>query len=92
MRGAFMWRMGCGFLVFVILVVAFFSLVAWVIGAVTSGDPPWVAVVLTGVFVLVVLAVEGPHLILDPRLIAEPSHRGTPLSCSRRAIFAGSLC
>ena len=56
MRGAFMWRMGCGFLVFVILVVAFFSLVAWVIGAVTSGDPPWVAVVLTGVFVLVVLA------------------------------------
>ena len=37
MRGAFMWRMGCGFLFFVIMIGAFFALVAWVIGAVTSG-------------------------------------------------------
>ena len=51
-----MWRVGCGFVFFVIMVVAFFALVAWVIGAVTSGDPPWVAVVLIGIVVLFLLS------------------------------------
>jgi signal transduction histidine kinase len=56
MRGHFMWRVGCGFFFFVIMVVAFFAVLAWVIGAVTSGDPPWVAVVLIGILVLVLLS------------------------------------
>ncbi|HET9497983.1 MAG TPA: HAMP domain-containing sensor histidine kinase [Candidatus Limnocylindria bacterium] len=56
MRGHFMWRVGCGFFFFVIFVVAFFALLAWVIGAVTSGDPPWVAVVLIGILVLFLLS------------------------------------
>ena len=56
MRGHFMWRIGCGFFFFVILVVAFIALLSWVIGAVTSGDPPWVAVVLLGIFVLFLLS------------------------------------
>ena len=55
-RGHFMWRVGCGFFFFVILVVAFFALLSWVIGAVTSGDPPWVAVILLGIFVLFLLS------------------------------------
>jgi signal transduction histidine kinase len=56
MRYRFMWRVGCGFFFFVIIVVAFFALVAWVIGAVTSGDPPWVAVLLIGLLVLFLLS------------------------------------
>jgi signal transduction histidine kinase len=56
MRYRFMWRVGCGFFFFVILVVAFFAMVAWVIGAVTSGDPPWVAVLLIGILVLLLLS------------------------------------
>jgi signal transduction histidine kinase len=56
MRYRFMWRVGCGFFFFVIMVVAFFALVAWVIGAVTGGDPPWVAVLLIGILVLFLLS------------------------------------
>ncbi len=56
MRGHFMWRIGCGIFFFVILVVAFIALLSWVIGAITSGDPPWVAVVLLGIFVLFLLS------------------------------------
>jgi signal transduction histidine kinase len=56
MRGHFMWRVGCGFFFFVIMVVAFFAVLAWVIGAITSGDPPWVAVLLIGILVLVLLS------------------------------------
>jgi signal transduction histidine kinase len=56
MRYRFMWRVGCGFFFFVIVVVAFFALIAWVIGAVTSGDPPWVAVLLIGILVLFLLS------------------------------------
>jgi signal transduction histidine kinase len=56
MRGHFMWRVGCGIFFFVILVVAFLALLSWVIGAVSGGDPPWVAVVLLGIFVLFLLS------------------------------------
>jgi two-component system sensor histidine kinase BaeS len=56
MRYRFMWRVGCGFVFFVVMVVAFFALVAWVIGAVTSGEPQWVGVVLWGILLLFVLS------------------------------------
>jgi signal transduction histidine kinase len=56
MRGHFMWRIGCGLFFFVIVVVAFIALLSWVIGAVTSGDPPWLAVVLLAIFVLFLLS------------------------------------
>jgi signal transduction histidine kinase len=56
MRGHFMWRIGCGLFFFVILVVAFVALLTWVISAVSSGDPPLVAVVLIAIFVLFLLS------------------------------------
>jgi signal transduction histidine kinase len=62
MRGRFMRRMGCFFLVMIIVFASVVTLLAWLIGsALGAGQPPAIAI-LIGLFVLFVLASLGRRL------------------------------
>jgi len=59
MRGRFMWRMGCFFLLMMVIVLSLVALVAWLIGGAigTAGGP--LPQILIGLLVLFVLAMVG---------------------------------
>jgi len=59
MRGGFMWRIGCFFVLMVVVLVSVVAILAWLISNAVGGSEPWAAAILIGLLVLVVLALGG---------------------------------